>query len=960
MSSRFSYEINKLVEYIPQQAMTNQTHITESNEFLINVEQRVSLFDKIILRETINVKYFKSIMKNKEKYLKKPETWLGVTYNEVKLFEKYNYLLKKNKNKFTEIEWSKRNNKYGRTFSKSNSSIMYFRDTLRHTLCKENYIDIDIDNCHPNILNQLCIINGVRYVNTFLNEYCLNREDKLQEVVEHYKVSRGIAKLLFICLINQGQINNWKKNYDVKVNTDLDFVNNFDKEVKKLGNQFFKECSNILKHIQKIKINDDPFFDKTRTWSGNTMSTLLCYYEDMVLECIFKYLVDERYIINNNCVLAFDGMMIEKKYVKNLPKLLNDICNNINKELGFVITMSNKVMDKDFIEELNELIKKDSDEFKDENDYSNLEERLNKIKKDFIEKYPYEDLGSFNERLYNFINKYMNEYNLTTDYYIKREYFSEWYIYFSETKSFLIKTLDEDTNTFEYNRNNNLNISHLFYTKIVNEEIKDEMFEKMIYCFDKTYPRYTKDLFRPIGIYEKTKKTNYYNLFQGFGYRTNIYKNEIKEEDFKLLNDYLNYILEYICENNLKSFSYLMSLLKHILVKPREKNGVAVVLYSKEKACGKNDVADCLGITFGEYLSKSIKFKEMMNQFTDIDDFLLIFVDEVDKKTMKSSENYSMIKNKITDINGTSTKKFRDTVKSKSYTRFFFLTNELESIRTDSDETRFFYLNVKKETDDDKLQHITKLIRTVKKSKTFNILFGKLLEKCDFEIYKDRTDWAKNIPITKTSNMFKSLTVIEQFLSNFVSNTLNIKNLKTNDYNIDYNEIQKVILNIDENDNITFSLNKLYILFTYFYTGNNTKTSSFCKETFKTNFINIYGSLITYKKDRKLNEETLIINKDDFINKLINLKIIKNDEFDQNFINLYIGNNTISDIETTNKLKKIIKTINRKINDNEKKNETINKKNDVFDKITKSLNEIRTDILLQNDNNSQKIIIEKI
>jgi len=919
----------------------NKVNITNTNKFLINVEQRDSILDKIKLKETINVKYYNTIMKYKTKYLKEPEVWNGINYDEEKMFIKYNKLLKKNKNKYVEIEWAKRKNKFGRTFSKKNSSIMYFRDTLRHTLCKENYIDIDIDNAHPNILNQLCYMNGRRYENKYLNEYCNKREEILQEVMDFYNVKRWRAKVLFINLINQGSLYNWKKNNNVEVKEDLDFVLNFDKEVKQIGSLIYNECSNIKKHITKIKKNDDPFYDPKRTWEGNTVSTLLCYYEEMILESIFKYLVSNRYIIDNNCVLAFDGIMILKKYVNNLPKLLKDICEWINKDLGFVISMSKKDMKLDFIEELEELINKDNNNNKEENDFVDIKERLDIIKKDFIAKYPYEDMSSFNERLFNFINEYINKFNLTSDYYIKREYFSEWYIYLYESKGFLIKTLDEDTNTFEYNMNKNLNFQHLFFTKIKDGEKEEIQFCNYVYTYDKTYPRYTKEMFRPLGIYEKHKKTNYYNIFQGFGYRTSIFKEEIKEEDFELLNEYLKYILEYICENNLKSFSFFMSLLKHILLKPREKNGVGVVLYSKEKACGKNDFIDFIRRVFGEYLSKSIKIKEITNQFTDIDDYLLIFIDEVDKNTMKNSENYSLIKNKITDINGTQTKKFRDTVKSKSYTRFFFLTNELESMRSDTDETRFFYLNVKKEMETEKLDKILKLTRKVKKSNTLPVLFGKLLEKCNFDIYKDRTEWAKNVPTTKTSNMFKSLSVIEQFLSNFVCNTLNIKNLNldTTRY-IDFDNENKVVLKKD-NNKITFSLNKLYILFTRYYTGNNTKRTSFCKETFKTNIINIYGYMIDYKKSREYKEEILVINKEDIIKKLINLKVVDKKEIPDNFIDIYCKEEKQVDKEEIKKLKKIITNIKKSLKNKEK---NIKQPLDIFVKIEDSLNEIKTEL----------------
>jgi hypothetical protein len=43
--------------------------------------------------------------------------------------------------------------KYRATKSLSLSTI---RRAVRHTLCKDTYVDIDVENCHPVILNQIC------------------------------------------------------------------------------------------------------------------------------------------------------------------------------------------------------------------------------------------------------------------------------------------------------------------------------------------------------------------------------------------------------------------------------------------------------------------------------------------------------------------------------------------------------------------------------------------------------------------------------------------------------------------------------------------------------------------------------------------------------------------------------------------------------------------------------------
>ena len=57
-------------------------------------------------------------------------------------------------------------------------------------------IDIDLCNAQPQILWCACIANNIEC--TFIEEYNLNREPILKEMMETYSLSRSSCKKMFI------------------------------------------------------------------------------------------------------------------------------------------------------------------------------------------------------------------------------------------------------------------------------------------------------------------------------------------------------------------------------------------------------------------------------------------------------------------------------------------------------------------------------------------------------------------------------------------------------------------------------------------------------------------------------------------------------------------------------------------------------------------------------------------
>ena len=74
--------------------------------------------------------------------------------NEKEQLIKYKKLIKNNKATVNYIKC--KGIKYGRVNPKNGLGMHYMRKEIRHTLLKDLYVDVDIVNCHPTILYQIC------------------------------------------------------------------------------------------------------------------------------------------------------------------------------------------------------------------------------------------------------------------------------------------------------------------------------------------------------------------------------------------------------------------------------------------------------------------------------------------------------------------------------------------------------------------------------------------------------------------------------------------------------------------------------------------------------------------------------------------------------------------------------------------------------------------------------------
>lgn len=289
-------------------------------------------FEEDISTETLN-KLINSDLLNTVKW-----TSGNITFeNEKQQLQMLNKQIKNNKLK---VSYKRPKYGLGRVYPHKSLSLCSLRREIRHTLASGNYVDIDVSNAHPEILNQLCKHNNIK--TKYLSHYVNNRDEILIETMKIYKCTRDEAKKLYISLMYYGSFDSWESSENKEP---TDFIYNFVNELKILSEKFINVNPDIVKIVKALQ---------KKNLKGSVMSIILQEKERIILECVYSYLIDKKIIEKNDCVLCFDGIMIKQnKYNLNL---LDELSEAVLKELKFKLIFTEKEMNQHYIEELKAVI----------------------------------------------------------------------------------------------------------------------------------------------------------------------------------------------------------------------------------------------------------------------------------------------------------------------------------------------------------------------------------------------------------------------------------------------------------------------------------------------------------------------------------------------------------------------------------------------------------------------------
>ncbi len=193
---------------------------------------------------------------------------------------------------------------------------------------------------------------------------------------------------------------------------------------------------------------------------------------------------------------------------------------------------------------------------------------------------------------------------------------------------------------------------------------------------------YDSVVFRPQGIPED-KLSSVYNLWKGFAL-TEV------EGDFPLIESHLRTVW---CRGNEEHYQYLIAWFAHLLQKPEEKPGVALVIKGG-KGTGKSTIFECIfEKILGHAYSKIDKGEQVTGKFnTHQRGKLLLVLEEAIWAGDKQAEG--ALKSMITDKRTLYEPKGVDAFEEDSYVRVAFVSNEKRAVPASIDERRFFSLHL--------------------------------------------------------------------------------------------------------------------------------------------------------------------------------------------------------------------------------------------------------------------------
>ena len=193
------------------------------------------------------------------------------------------------------------------------SCLSYLKKEIRNSIMPKNIKDIDMINCHPVILLNLCQKNKLKC--NILKNYVENRNI----ILDSFGDDRKIVKEMFLTILNGGV----KKVYseDSVINN---YLKLFEKEIIKIQKYFY--------------LKDKRYLEKDYNYLGKNLSRIILEKENQILQTMINYFVSKRVKI---FTLEYDGLKI---YTNNRSKhfSINDLVKIILKNTEINMKLSFK------------------------------------------------------------------------------------------------------------------------------------------------------------------------------------------------------------------------------------------------------------------------------------------------------------------------------------------------------------------------------------------------------------------------------------------------------------------------------------------------------------------------------------------------------------------------------------------------------------------------------------------
>ena len=236
---------------------------------------------------------------------------------------------------------------WGRIKANDHLTLSVFHRPTRHGLCKDNYIDMDMINCHSNIYLAFAKHHKLKYV--ALKQYCDDPKTIREDLInQHLPTLEGtkrkdIAKKLFISLANGGSYKQWKIDHNIIDNIIHPFVTEIENELNIITDHIFKHNMNIADDVEQY--DSQHFKNKGDKGKKRTVVALWSQtVERYIQEDAIKYIVKNKYAPLESIIPAQDGLMMLKEHFQ--PKIIDEINKHIQLFFPFEIKFIVKLFDE--------------------------------------------------------------------------------------------------------------------------------------------------------------------------------------------------------------------------------------------------------------------------------------------------------------------------------------------------------------------------------------------------------------------------------------------------------------------------------------------------------------------------------------------------------------------------------------------------------------------------------------
>jgi len=176
-------------------------------------------------------------------------------------------------------------------------SLQSMNKTVRHTICKEFYTDVDIVNAHPVLLSQYLTKADIEH--NHLKYYIKNKNELFDQMMTT-GYTRDESKVVVLKIMSGGVIT------EEELDNLPDEIKLFNEEMKRTRITVFGREPEIMERCsRKKKKNNQTMWNV----DGSVISMVLYDIENLVMLKMFEYFESRGLDVD---VLVFDGIMIRK------------------------------------------------------------------------------------------------------------------------------------------------------------------------------------------------------------------------------------------------------------------------------------------------------------------------------------------------------------------------------------------------------------------------------------------------------------------------------------------------------------------------------------------------------------------------------------------------------------------------------------------------------------------------